>query len=181
FVDRLRRVTAWPAVGAAREHHVGPVAAEGSHAGQHVNIVVGRAAGAVNYQEDLPRKTAWIYRAAVNQAAAHVNGGDLVKSRRHSRVPRVGRADTPKAATTIPTANEEVAVGSHVECSPLRRVGNTDRTLPGDSAIGGATESAEVASEEFGPKLVLKAVTHAGGCPINREPFLVAAVRASVG
>src|SRR5205807_5166568 len=90
----------------------------GSHARQHVNIVVGRAAGAVNYQEDLPRKTAWIYRAAVNQAAAHVNGGDLVKSRRHSRVPRVGRADTPKAATTIPAANEEVAVGSHVECSP---------------------------------------------------------------
>src|SRR5438093_4399643 len=95
-VDPLRRAKAESAIGAAREHHVGPVAAEGSHAGHHVNIVVSRAAGAVNYQEGLPTKSAWIDRAAVNDATAEVDCRNLVKSRRDTRVLGVSRENTPK-------------------------------------------------------------------------------------
>jgi len=90
IVDPLRRAKARAAVGAAREHHVGPVSAGRSHAGYHVNVVISGAAGAINRQEDLPTKSAWIDGAAVNQAAAHVNCRNLVKSRGDSGVLRVG-------------------------------------------------------------------------------------------
>src|SRR4029077_16535368 len=173
--DPLRRAKACPAVGAAREHHVGSVAAGRSHAGQHVNVIVRRAAGAVNHQEYLPCKSAWINGASVNQAAPHVDCRDLIKCWRDSRVLCVARPNAPKTATRIPAADEKIAVAGHVKCSPLRRVGNTDRSLPGGPVVGGTAESAEIASEELGPELVLETVAHAGGYPVDREPFLVAA------
>src|SRR5205823_13271200 len=98
------------------------------------------------------------------------------------RVLRVGRANTPKLAADSSSApNKKVSVSSHVERSPLRRIGNADRSLPRCSAVSRTTESSELASEGFGPKLVVTAVAHAAGSPINGEPFLVAAVCASIG
>src|SRR4029450_7326854 len=119
--------------------------------------------------------------AAGNQAASHIHRSDLIEGRDDVPVPRIARANAPKAAAAIASANKEVAAGGQVERSPLRRIGNTNRSLPGDPAIGRPAKSAEVASEKLGPKLVLAAVTHAGRSPIDREPLLVAAVRASIG
>jgi len=179
-VNPMRRAERCPAVGAAREHHV-RTAPGRANAGYHVNVVVRRAARAVDRQEHLACKSAWVNGAAEDGAAAHVHCCDLIKRRRDVRVLRVARADTPEIASLVSTANKEVAVRGHVECSPNRTIGNTDRTLPGSSAIGGAAEAAEVAGKKLGPKLVLEAVTHAAGGPVEREPLLVAAVRTSVG
>src|SRR5437667_942417 len=77
-VDPLRRAKALAAVGAAGEHHVSPAAR--ANAGYHVDVVVRRAAGAVDCQKDLAGKSPWIHRAAVNQAAAHVDCRNLVES-----------------------------------------------------------------------------------------------------
>src|SRR5437667_5017237 len=180
-IDPLRRAEALSAIGAAREHHVCAVATERSHAGYHVNVVACRPAGAINCQEHLSTKAVGIYRAAINDAAAHVDCGELVKSRRDIRVPRVSRSNAPKNAAGIATADVEVAVGGHVERPPLGRVGNVDRGLPAHAAVGGPAEFAAVTTEQAGPKLVLEAVPHAGGRPVGGEPFLVTSVGASVG
>src|SRR5437879_13633463 len=118
-IDPLRRAEALSAIGAAREYHVCAVDTERSHTGYHVNVVVCRPARAINRQEHLSTKAVGIYRAAINDAAAHVDCGDLVKSGRDIRVPRVSRSNAPKNAAGIATADIEVAVGSHVERSPL--------------------------------------------------------------
>jgi len=135
IVNPVRCAERCPSIGAAREHHVRAIAAERADAGDHVNVVVSGTAGAVDSKEDLASKSAWIYRAAENEAAAHVDCRDLVKRRRDSRVLRVGRADTPKTATRIPAADKQVTVAGYVERSPLRRVRNTYRSLPCCSAI----------------------------------------------
>ena len=53
-VNPLWPAKALAAVGAAGKHHVRSATAERLHAGQHVNVVVSRAAGAVYCQEALP-------------------------------------------------------------------------------------------------------------------------------
>ena len=106
---------------------------------------------------------------------------DLVKSWRDTRVLCVGRTNAPKTAAGIPAADEKIAIAGHVERAPLGRVRNADRSLPRCSGISPTTESSELTSGEFGPNLVLKTVAHAGGGPVNGEPFLVAAVGPSVG
>src|SRR5438552_13848842 len=103
-IDPLRRAEALSAIGAAREHHICAVATERSHAGYHVNVVVCRPVRAINRQEHLSTKAVGIYRATINDAAAHVDCGDLVKSRSDIRVPRGGRSNAPKSATRIATA-----------------------------------------------------------------------------
>src|SRR5262249_46583748 len=131
-------------------------------------------------KEDLASESAWIHCAAENQAAAHVDCRDLVKRWRDSRVLRVARADAPKTTARISAADEKIAIAGHVKRTPLRRIRDTNRSLPRCSAINRATESSEFASVDFGPKLVLKTVPHAGGRSVNGEPLLVAAVRASI-
>ena len=181
IVNPMRCTERCPSIGAAREHHVRAIAAKRTNARYHINVVVGDAAGAVDSKEDLASESAWIHRAAVNKAAAQVDCRDLVKRWRNGRVLRVARPNAPEAATGIPTADKKIPIASHVKRTPLRRVRNTDRSLPRRSGVGRATESPELASGEFGPKLILKTVAHAGGRPVNGEPFLVAAVCASVG
>ena len=178
-VDPHRRAEAGAAIGAAREHHVSPAAR--ASAGYHVDVVVRRAAGAVDCQKDLAGKSPWIHRTAVNQAATHVDGRYLIKRGRDIRVLRVGRANTPKAAAAVPATDVEVPVAGYIECSPLRVVGNKNWCLPGRSTISGAAESTEIASVVVGPKLVLEAVAHAGGCSVEGKPLLIAAVRGAVG
>src|SRR4029077_2395742 len=87
-VDPLRRAEAYPAVGAAGEHHVSSVAT-GLHAGEHVTVVVGGATRPVHCKEQLPCKPSWIYRPAKNEATAKVYLSGLVKRRCHVRVLRI--------------------------------------------------------------------------------------------
>ncbi len=55
-VDPDGRAKACAAVGAARNHHIRPIAVtRWPHAGQHVNVIVGRSTGAINPQEYLAR------------------------------------------------------------------------------------------------------------------------------
>ena len=112
-VDPHRCAEAGAAIGAAREHRVSPAAR--ASAGYHVDVVVRRAAGAVDCQKDLAGKSPWIHRAAVNQAAVHVDGSDLVESGCDIWILRVARTNTPKAAATVTAADEEAAIGGHVE------------------------------------------------------------------
>src|SRR5207247_4899938 len=79
-IDLMRRAEGLPAVGAAREHHVGRASPGRLHTCQHINVVVSRAAGAINRQEGLSCKSARIYCPTKNQAAAEINRGNSVKS-----------------------------------------------------------------------------------------------------
>ena len=112
-VDPHRRAEAGAAIGAAREHHVSPAAR--ASAGYHVDVVVRRAAGAVDCQKDLAGKSPWIHRTAVNQAATHVDGRYLIKRGRDIRVLRIGGTNTPEGAAAVSTADVQVAIGCHVE------------------------------------------------------------------
>ena len=181
IVNPMRCTERCPSIGAPREHHVRAIAAERADAGDHVNVVVSGAVGTVNGNEDLAGESARIDCTSETKAAAQVDCRDLVKRWRDGRVLRVARPNAPEAATGIPTADKKIPIASHVKRTPLRRVGNTNRSLPCRSGVGRATESSELAGGEFGPKLVLETVPHAGGSPVNGEPFLVAAVGASVG
>src|SRR6266699_3452920 len=79
-IDPLRRAEGQTAVCAADKHHVGRASPGRHHAGQHVNVVVSRAAGAINREEGLSCESARIYCPTKNQAAAEINWGYLVKS-----------------------------------------------------------------------------------------------------
>ncbi len=178
-IDADGRAEACAAVGATREHHIGPAAVtRWPHAGQRINIVVSRPAGTVNPQELLADESSWIY-VSTNHAPTHVHGRNLVKGWRHSRVLRIGRTDAPKTASAIVAANEEVAVASHVKCSPTRRIRQAKRTLPCNTAIGGAVEQSTAASSCRTPGLVLETVARAVRS-INGEPLLVTSKGTSI-
>ena len=82
-INPVRRAKSYSAVGAAREHYVCPgVEACRLNARQHVNVVIGRAARTIHYQEALPCQAAWIDRVAEIETAAKVDLGDLIKGRR---------------------------------------------------------------------------------------------------
>src|SRR6266571_1898047 len=179
IVDANGRTEARAAVGAARNHHIGAVAVAGrSHAAQHVDVVVGCAARAVNCQEYLAYEASWVDRPT-NHAASHVHRRNLVKRRRLVSNLRIRRANTPEATSAISAANEEIAVSSNVECSPPGRVRETQRRLPGDPAIGGAVEQPASAGRGRAPSLVLKAVPRSVRL-IYGKPFLVACSCVSV-
>src|SRR5438876_1543650 len=169
------------AVRAAHEHHVGPVVGAGRpHTGKHVNVVVCNGAGAVHRQEYLSCESSWIDRCAELYAAAEIDGSNLVKSWRDVPVLCVARANAVKVAPKFSTADKEIAVGVHVECPPDGRVGNSDRTHPGDAAVSGTAELPATASGGGAPSLVLEPVTHAVGF-IYGKPLLVAPASASLG
>src|SRR5438876_11861822 len=152
------------AVGAAHEHHVGPLVGAGRpQAGKHVNIVVSTGAGAVHRQEYLSCKSSWIDRCPELYAAAEIDVSNLIKSWRDVPVLCVARANAVKLVPKIPTADKKIAVGVHVECPPYGRVGNIDRTYPGHAAVGGTAELPAAASGGCAPSLVLEPVTHAVG------------------
>ena len=80
-IDPMWGAEGQPTIGTAYKHHVGCRSPGWFHAGQHVNVVVSRAAGVVDRQERLPGKPSRIDRAAENQLATHVNLRHLVKGR----------------------------------------------------------------------------------------------------
>src|SRR5262249_1769639 len=180
-VNPMRRTEGCASVGAAGEHHVTPVGGvKLLNGSDHVDIAVGRSVGAVHCQEDLPRQSARIDLCSEQQAATKINRSDLVKSRRHIRVLCVARANAPKPAARVAASDKKVTVTGYIQRPPLRSVRNTERRLPCGSAICRSAEAAELTSGKFGPKVILKAVPHTGGSPIDGEPLLVAAVRSSV-
>ena len=180
-VDPMRRAKSDTSVCAAHEHHVRAViGTEWLHAGHHINVVVSWSARAVHCQERLSCQSVWINCATENNATPHVDCGDLVESRRDSRVLSIGRADAPETATLVITANKQVAIGSYIQCSPIRIIRDVNWTLPGGAPIGGAAEFSEVAGEKAGPKLVLEPVSHTAGRLIYSEPFLVSAICAAL-
>ena len=129
----------------------------------------------------MARKSAWIYLCAKQHATAKIDRNVLIKSWRDGRVLRVAGPDTEKRAAKVSAADEKIAVGIHVECSPHRLVGDTNWIHPGDSAVSRPAELPEAARSSGAPDLVLEAVTHAAGCLINGEPLLVATSCVSVG
>ena len=66
-VDPVRRAERCAAIGAACEHDVGAGKAEWLHARQHINVVIGWAAGTVDYQKQLPQESAWIRSVKVSK------------------------------------------------------------------------------------------------------------------
>ena len=50
-IDLVRRAEGESAICAAHKHDVGRASPAGHHAVQHVNVVIGRAAGAIDGQE----------------------------------------------------------------------------------------------------------------------------------
>src|SRR5947209_5452321 len=98
-INPMRCAERSPSIGAAREHHVRAVTAERAYAGYHVDVVIGRAARAVDSKKNLARQSAWIHCASKNQATAQVHCCDLVKRGRDGGVLRVARPNAPEAAS----------------------------------------------------------------------------------
>jgi hypothetical protein len=82
-------------VGAARKHHVCCASSGRLHTGQHINVVVSCAAGAINRKERLPTKSYAIY-PTLNDGATEVNSSVLVKSWCLPPNLRVARANAAK-------------------------------------------------------------------------------------
>jgi len=90
---------------------------------------------------------------------------------------RVARANAPKLGTDqVLTADEQIAVRSHVSRSMNDTMWNINRALPAHAAICGTAKFAGRAGKGLRPKLVLKPVTLPGG-PINSKPLFVASAR----
>ena len=110
-VNPLWLAKALAAVSTAGEHHVRSATAERLHAGEQINVVVGRAAGPINCQEALPGQTARINCTEVKQAAAQVDLSGLIKCWCDTRVLRVAGANTPERAGKIGCAtNKKITV-----------------------------------------------------------------------
>jgi hypothetical protein len=74
IIDPHGRAEGQSAVGAARKHYIGCAAPGREDACQHVNVVVCRAAGAINRQEAHSIQASRVYSAAA-EVAAHVDRG----------------------------------------------------------------------------------------------------------
>ena len=79
-VDANWRTEGDSSIGAARKHHGGPTAAKRLHAGQQVNVVVSRAAGAINRQETHSGESTWVDCPAKKEVAIQIHRGASVKS-----------------------------------------------------------------------------------------------------
>ena len=152
---RMRRAKGLPAVGAAREHHVGAVAgAERYHTCQHVNVVVSRTAGTVHRHERLSTKSYSIY-SALNEVATQVDRSNLVKSR--CLAPDSVHCSSERSKTgSRPPARKRLPLVSTSSAPVSGEFGILIGRLPGHPAVGGTIEFPDVASEEAGPKLVLR-------------------------
>src|SRR5437867_3302127 len=178
-IDLKRRAKGQSAVGAACEHYIGRAASGRHYAGQHVNVIVSRATGTIDRQEQHSIQTCGIY-PPTRQVAAHVDVlGYLVKARCLVPDLRIARANAGKGVPF--SADKEIAVGIHIERPVCRPGWNNDWGLPGDPAVGRALElDAAAATVKSVARLILESVPRTAGL-IDGEPFLVAATRQPVG
>jgi len=179
IIDPVRRSERLAAVSATCEHHVGRASPARYDAGEHVNVVISSTTRTVNCQERLPAKPYSIY-PALSQITTHVHWGHPVKRRRLVSDLRIAGTKAPKLVRF--SAQKQIAVTIHVESSPLRRVRNINRSLPGNpAAISRPVKLSAVTTKGAGPKLILESVTRTAG-PIDREPFLISSMpRAALG
>ena len=169
----MRSAKGCAAIGTAGKHHVSTVVStERFDACQHINVVVSGRPGTVHSHERLSTKSYSIY-AALNEVATQVDLSGLVESWGDVPVLGIGRTDAIKRAPS--SGKKKVAVRVHIERSRIGIVRNIDRRHPSGSTIRRASELSAVASEETGPKLILKAMAHTAGL-IDGKPFLVAAM-----
>src|SRR5215471_17518727 len=131
------RTEGCPVICAAHEHHLGRALRRRHHTGQHVNVVISRAARVINRQETLSGQSRWIDSPAA-EVAAHVNRSHLIKSWGLTSELRIARASAVKLEPF--TADEKIAVAVHIERSKYGFVRNIDRRLPCDSGVNGTIE-----------------------------------------
>ena len=124
-IDLDRRTKGCSVIGAAHKHHVGCASPWRRYAGQHVNVVVGRAARVINRQEQHSIQSCGI-DSATRELAAQINLRYLVEDRCLIAELRIARAHTIKRAESF-AADKEVPIGVHVECSICGRIRNNDR------------------------------------------------------
>ena len=181
-IDLKRRAKGQSAVGAACEHYIGRAASGRHYAGQHVNVIVSRATGTIDRQEQHSIQTCGIY-PPTRQVAAHVDVlGYLVKARCLVPDLRIARANAGKAVQGAPfSADKEIAVRVHIERPVCRPGWNNDRGLPGDPAVGRALElDAAAATISSVARLILESVPRTAGL-IDGKPLLVATTREALG
>src|SRR5437899_6221664 len=117
-VDPERRAKGLPVVGAAHKHHVGRASPGRHHAGQHVNVIVSRAAGAINRQEQLSIQSCWIDSPAAD-VATHVDGGASVTSWLLAPDLCIARALAKELADCL-AADKQAPIGFSVQRSVYR-------------------------------------------------------------
>src|SRR5258708_4426009 len=181
-IDLMWRTERYSPVGAAYKHHIGCASALRHHTRQHINVIISRATGAINRQEQHSIQTCGIY-PPTSQVATHIDVlGYLVKSRCLVPDLRIARANTGEAVEGAPfSADKKIAVGVHIE-RPVCWLGwNNDRGLPGDPAVGRALElDAAAATISSVARLILESVPRTAGL-IDGKPLLVATTREALG
>ncbi len=86
-IDPARRAERDAAVGAAHEHHVAAISKTGwLNTREHIDIVVGTRARAIDGEKNLAHQSFRIDRFAENDVAAKVHGRASVKRRNHASV-----------------------------------------------------------------------------------------------
>src|ERR1043166_9616259 len=179
-IDPVRRAEGKSTIGAARDHYVGCGSTGGFDAGQHINVVVSRAAGMIDGQEHLSTKPDSIY-SALNNCATEVNNRISIKRGCLAAVLRVTRAFAAKRRPAGPATHKNFAVRIHVECSVMSSVRDRHWCLPRNPAVGGPLELHTAAAAICAVvRLILKAVPRPIGL-VDRQPLLVTAASAPVG
>src|SRR5689334_4391211 len=96
-VHSQRCVEGLSAIRAPGEHDIAPVAGSGrENAGDHIEVAVGRGAGTIGGEKDLPAQTIGIDCSAKDDAAAEIDLGALVEGGSDTAVPGITGADTPE-------------------------------------------------------------------------------------
>ena len=178
-IDPVRRAEGQSSVCAAHKHHVGCRSPRWFHAGQHVNVVVSRTAGAIDRQKCLPSKPPRIDCAAENQVATHIDVLSYpVKDRCLVPDLSIARANTGKRVPL--SADKEIAIGVHIQGSICRPAWNDDWCLPGDATVGRALELYPApATVNPVARLILESMPGTA-CLVYRKPLLVASTSKSI-
>ena len=163
-------------MGAPYKHYISGASSRWHHAREHVDVVIRRATGVIDCQEQHPGKPHAIDSTATENAT-HVDGCYLVKNRCLITDLRVARPNTIKGVPF--SAYKNLAVRVHIERTVHRPVGNTDWTLPGYSAVGRALElHSATATVNAVVRLVLESVTRTVGL-VDSKPLLISSSRAA--
>src|SRR5262249_41279315 len=109
IIDLERRAEGHATVCAARKHYIGCASSGRLHACQHVNVIISRAARAIDRQEHLPAKS-YSIDPTLNDGATHVDRGYSIKSGCLPSVLRVARTNTVKRRAPAPATDKNIAV-----------------------------------------------------------------------
>src|ERR1019366_5636265 len=123
------------AIGAAAEHHVGPIAWVIGDAAQRIDIAARWAAGTIRREPGLAPQTLWVYsRNRIEHRAAKVHLHRQIEGRRDASVLGVGRAVYPEIHA-IGAHGINLAAGPNVERAPVAQLRDGDGVEPGQAAV----------------------------------------------